>query len=75
MKILTVKVKPNSPKNEVKKLSEDFFVVMVTVSPEKNKANQKVIELLSDFLDIPKHRLEIVSGMKSKEKRIIVKDM
>jgi len=33
MRILTVKVKPNSPKNEVKKLSEDVFVVMVTASP------------------------------------------
>lgn len=65
---LFVRVKPNSRKNEVKQLSENSFEVRVTVPPEKGKANEKVIELLSEHLRIPKSRLEIVKGFSSREK-------
>jgi uncharacterized protein (TIGR00251 family) len=69
---LSVKVKPNSRKNEVKQLSENSFEVRVCVPPEKGKANEKVIELLSKHLRVPKSRFEIVRGLSSRDKLISV---
>jgi len=74
MKIIKIKVKPNASKNEIKKIEEDNFEIRITTSPEKGKANQKVIELLAEFLDIPKSKLEIISGLTSREKKIVIKD-
>ncbi|MEJ5172191.1 MAG: DUF167 domain-containing protein [Hydrogenothermaceae bacterium] len=67
---IKVKVKPASSKNEVKKIDENFFEIKTTVIPEKGKANEKVIELLSDFLDVPKSKIKIIKGETSKEKEV-----
>ncbi len=65
---ITVKVKPNAKKNEIKKIKEDYYEIRVTVVPEKGKANKKVIELLSKELKIPKSKIKLVRGETSKEK-------
>jgi uncharacterized protein len=44
------------------------FRIKVNAPPEDGKANKKVIELLSDFLKVPKSKIELVSGFKSKKK-------
>jgi len=36
------------------------------------KANEKVIELLSDFFDVPKNKIKIVKGQTSREKEVEV---
>ncbi len=65
---IKVKVKPNSKKEEIKKIEEDFYEIRVTVVPEKGKANKKVIEILSKHLKVPKSKIKLVKGEKSKEK-------
>jgi hypothetical protein len=66
--IIRVKVKPNAKKDEVKQLESDYFEVRVTVPPEKGKANSRVIELLSKYLKIPKSKIKLKKGEKSREK-------
>ena len=41
-----------------------------TATPEKEKANKQVILLLAKFYKISKNQLEIVRGLKSKNKII-----
>ncbi|MBN8583491.1 MAG: DUF167 domain-containing protein [Ignavibacteria bacterium] len=65
---ITVKVKPNARENSVKQLESDIYEVKVTASPEKGKANKKVIELLSGFLKIPKSKITLLSGETYREK-------
>ncbi|MBE2227900.1 MAG: DUF167 domain-containing protein [Ignavibacteria bacterium] len=65
---ITAKVKPNSRENTVKLLDSGIYEVKVSVSPEKGKANKKVIELLSAFLKIPKSKITLLSGETYKEK-------
>ncbi len=65
---ITVKVKPNARENSVKEIEKDYFEVKVSIPPEKGKANDKVIELLSKFFKIPKSRINISKGQKNKEK-------
>ena len=65
---IKVKVKPNAKKEEIKKIDEDYYEIRVTVVPEKGKANKKVIEILSKYLKVPKSKIKLVKGEKSKEK-------
>lgn len=67
---ISVKVKPNSRENSVKVLENGVFEVKVTVPPEKGKANERVIELISKHLNFPKSKIEIISGLSSKQKVI-----
>lgn len=67
---IRVKVKPNSRENSVKELSTGYFEVRVSVPPEKGKANERVIKLLSEHLNISKSSIYIEKGQQSKEKVI-----
>jgi uncharacterized protein len=67
-----ITVKPNARKNEVTHATDGTFVVRVTVPPVEGRANEKVIEVLADYLNKPKRSLSIVSGFKGKYKIIEV---
>jgi hypothetical protein len=65
-------VKPNAKRNEVTQTVEGTLVVRVAVPPIEGKANDKVIEVLSEYLNKPKRSISIVSGFKGKSKIIEV---
>lgn len=65
---IQVKVKPNAGRNEVKRLTEDSFEVKVSVAPEKGKANERVRELLAEFLGVAKSQVVLVRGESSRAK-------
>ena len=65
---INVKVKPSAGKNEVKKIDESHYEVKVTVPPEKGKANERTIELLAKYFDIPKSKIILVKGDTYREK-------
>jgi uncharacterized protein len=65
---LTVKVKPNSRKNEVKLAEDGTLTICVSAPPREGRANQKIIELLSEYLNKPKRSISIVAGLKGKIK-------
>jgi uncharacterized protein (TIGR00251 family) len=69
---IKVKVKRNSRKNELKEVQKDYFEIKVTAPPEKGKANEKVIELISKHFKVPKSRIEIISGAAYREKVISI---
>ena len=52
----------------MKELEKGIFEVKVSVPPEKGKANERVIELISKHLKFPKSKIEIISGLSSKQK-------
>jgi len=66
---IQVKVKPNSRTEEVSREGDDF-VVKVREPPREGKANQAVITLLAEHLGVPKSRVRILSGFRSKNKVI-----
>jgi len=68
--LVNVKVSPKSSKNEVLKLDDTHFRVKVTAAPDKGKANDAVIELLSSHFHIAKSRIRIVSGETARNKKI-----
>ncbi len=65
-----VKVVPKSSRNKVEKISEEEYKAWVTAPPADNKANQALIELLSDYFDKPKSSFQIKAGKTAKTKII-----
>jgi uncharacterized protein (TIGR00251 family) len=66
---IRVKVKPNCRTEEVSQ-EGDSFIIKVREPPKEGRANQAVIELLAKHLRLPRSRVRILSGLKSKNKVI-----
>jgi|GEM_PF-335906 len=71
MKIL-VYVKPRSAQVGVEKIGKDQFLVRVKAPAKENKANKEVIELLSDYFKVAKSQINILKGLKSRQKIVAI---
>lgn len=70
--LLKVHVKPNSKKTEIIGYDSEKKILKVAISEpaDKNKANLEVVKFFSKLL---KKQVKIKSGLKSKEKTLILK--
>ncbi len=64
-----VLVKPGSKVEKIEQ-NDDTIIVRTHAKAHDGEANKAVIELLSDYLHVPKTQITIVSGLKSKRKII-----
>lgn len=64
---ITVKVRLNARESKVEK-SGDEYVVSVKSPPVEGRANAELIETLSKYFAIPKSKIRIVAGQKSRKK-------
>jgi uncharacterized protein (TIGR00251 family) len=67
---ISIRVKPNSRENKIEKIGEGAFLVRVSAPAKEGKANKAVIELLSEYFNVPKSNVAIKSGHKNKIKLI-----
>ncbi len=65
---ISVKVKPNAKQTQVEQAGPNRFLVQVKAPPQENKANRELIEALAKHFGLPKSRISILSGLKSKQK-------
>ena len=68
--LLFVHLTPNSSKDEIIGIFEGRLKVKVRAIPEKGKANQDLIKLLSKRLSYPKSVFEIAFGGQSRRKTL-----
>ena len=66
----TIKVKTNAKVNAVEESDTGELRVLVKAPPQEGRANEAVIEVLAAHFKIPKSRVAIVGGFKSKNKII-----
>lgn len=71
MKIF-VRVKTKARTEEIKKIDETHFLVSVKEQPIENKANLAVIKALAEYFNIPKSKVTLQSGQKSKQKTLSI---
>lgn len=69
MKIF-VKAKTKAKNDELQKISENTFLAKVREAPERGRANQAIIKLLSEYFKTPRQNIRIISGETSKTKMI-----
>ena len=65
-----VKVKPGSKKNSVEKIDDEHMVVRVKEKAIEGRANDAVIAQLSEYFNIPRGRIKVIVGLKSRNKII-----
>ena len=66
-KIFNVRVTAHARQNKVVE-SDGALRVYTTTAPENGRANDAVIELLSEYLDVPKSRIKLIKGQTSRDK-------
>lgn len=71
--VFTVSLSPRASRDSVVGWTPaGALKVSVTAAPAAGAANERLIEVLSDALDVPKSRIAIASGFKSRSKRLVV---
>ena len=70
-KTFNIRVTPHAKQNKVVE-SEGVLRVYTTVAPENGRANSAVIELLSEYFNVPKSRINIIRGLTGRDKVVTV---
>ena len=70
-KTFNIRVTPHAKQNKVVE-SDGVLRVYTTIAPENGRANSAVIELLSDYLDVPKSRIKILKGLTGRDKIVTI---
>ena len=70
---LTVFVQPKSSKNMIAGLHKHALKIKLTSPPVDGAANKMCINYLAKWLKVPKSSIEIVSGHKSRTKRLLLR--
>ena len=73
--LLPVQAQPKARKNMIAGWHAGRLKVCVTQVPEKGKANQAILKLLSKSLGIKRSQIELVSGETSTQKLFRVQDI
>ena len=73
--VLAVKVIPNAGKSEVVSVKEGELSLRIAGLPEDGRANKELIRFLSKTLKISKSRISILSGEKSRHKKLLLEDV
>lgn len=68
--IIEIFVKPNQPKFNIK-IDGDEIIIFCTEEPVKGKVNKELIKELSKLFHT---QIEIISGLTSKQKRLLIKN-
>jgi uncharacterized protein len=70
---VVVRVKPGSKKGPLVEVAEDGELTIYVREPAvEGKANEAVVRLLAKHFDVPRSRVELVSGATSRVKRFRV---
>jgi uncharacterized protein (TIGR00251 family) len=69
---LRFRVSPGAHRNELVGRHGDGWKVRVAAAPEGGKANEAVLDLLSERLGLPRRSLSIVSGQTAREKIVLM---
>jgi uncharacterized protein (TIGR00251 family) len=67
---IDVRVIPRAGKSGVAGRRGDAVLVRLNAAPVDGAANAELIDVLSDVLDVPKRAVSIVSGARSRQKRV-----
>ena len=70
--IVNIRVIPRAAKPGVAGTRGDAFLVRLTAPPVDGAANAELIQVLADALGVPKRAVSIVSGERSRQKRVRV---
>jgi uncharacterized protein (TIGR00251 family) len=68
--LIDVRVIPRAGTSGIAGVRDNAVVVRLNAPPVDGAANAELIEILADVLDVPKRAVAIVSGDRSRHKRV-----
>jgi uncharacterized protein len=71
--IINIKVITKAKENKIRETAGGLRVYLTAV-PEKGKANKAIVKLLAERYNKSKNQIEIISGEKSKNKKVEIID-
>ncbi|MBN1851622.1 MAG: DUF167 domain-containing protein [Pirellulales bacterium] len=71
--LIPVRARAGAKRNAIEGEYNGLMKVSVTAAPEKGKANQAIVALLSELFEVPKSAIEVVAGKTSSRKEILVR--
>ena len=69
---LRLHVQPRARRNELTGTHDGALKLKVAAPPVDDAANRAIIDFLAALLGIPKSRIRITSGLKSRDKKVFV---
>ena len=72
--ILQVVVRPNSKREGIEE-KNGILYVRVKERAERGKANERLIEVLAEHFGVPKGRVRIIRGAKSRKKVVLIEEV
>ena len=72
---ISIKVQPNSNRNEVVGVVNGVWKIKIAAPPDKGKANKELVDFLSELLDIKKDRINILRGQTSHNKIVEIEGL
>lgn len=70
--ILEVHVQPGAKRSEFAGQHGERIRIRLAARAVDNKANEALVEFLAEHYGVPKSRVRIAAGLKSRQKRIII---
>ncbi len=70
--LIRVYVTPNAREARVVRVSEDYLEVKVDERAVGGRANKRLLEILAEHFKVPKSRITILNGTKTRNKTIQV---
>ncbi len=70
--LIRVYVTPNAKEARVVQVIEDYFEVRVDERVVDGRANKRLLEILAEHFKVPKSRITILKGTKTRNKTIQV---
>lgn len=70
--LIHVYATPNAREARVRQTAEASFEVRVDEKATGGRANKRLVEILSEHFEVPRSRIRIVKGVKSREKTVEV---
>ncbi len=68
----SVHARPRSKRSRIEGVREGALEVALHAVPEKGAANDELVEVLSDALDVPKRSVRLLRGESSRQKMVSV---
>jgi uncharacterized protein (TIGR00251 family) len=73
--ILPVRVIPRASKSAIAGHRGDAVLVRLSAPPVEGAANEALVDLLARAFSIPRRQISIVSGEKSRDKRVAIEGL
>lgn len=68
--LIKLTVYPNSKKNIITQTGDTVYQVQLKAKPERNQANQLLIQALAEYFQLETKNIRIITGHHSSHKRV-----